>query len=137
MLVPLLLAAVLVALSALHVFWAFGGRLATGTAIPEVEGRPAFRPSPAATLVVAAGLLLAAGIALSRGEVLWPSLPGSPAHWGAIAFGVVFVLRAIGEFRLVGFFKKVRDTPFARWDTRLFSPLSLSMGLAFLWIASR
>ena len=137
MLVPVLLATVLAALSALHVFWALGGRLAVGAAIPEVDGRPTFRPSPAATLVVAAGLLLAAGVALSRGAVIWPSFPGSPAHWAAIAFGVVFVLRAIGEFRLVGFFKRVRGTSFARWDTRLFSPLSLAMGLSFLWIASR
>lgn len=137
MLVPLLLAAVLLSLSALHVSWAFGGRLGSGTVIPEVNGRRALNPSPAATLVVAAGLLLAAGVALSRGAVIWPSLPGSPAHWGAIAFGVVFVLRAIGEFRLVGFFKRVRGTSFARWDTRLFSPLSLAMGLSFLWIASR
>ena len=35
----------------------------------------------------------------------------------------VFALRAVGDFRCVGFFKRVKDTPFAVWDSRLFSPL--------------
>jgi catechol 2,3-dioxygenase-like lactoylglutathione lyase family enzyme len=47
----------------------------------------------------------------------------------------VFLLRAVGDFRLVGFFKRVRGTPFARWDTRLFSPLCVALGLASLWVA--
>ena len=55
MLVPILLAAVLLSLSALHVSWAFGGQLGSGTVIPEVNGRRTLNPSPAATLVVAAG----------------------------------------------------------------------------------
>jgi hypothetical protein len=31
----------------------------------------------------------------------------------------------MGEFNYVGFFKKVKDTEFAKWDTKLFSPLCL------------
>jgi hypothetical protein len=59
--------------------------------------------------------------------------PNGPAD---VARGSVFVLRAIGEFRLVGFFKSVRGTPFAHWDTWLYSPLSLLIGLGALWLAS-
>ena len=42
--------------------------------------------------------------------------------------------RAIGEFRLVGFFKTVKGSLFARMDTLFFSPLCvlLSLGLASL-----
>jgi hypothetical protein len=42
----------------------------------------------------------------------------------------LFGARAIGERRYVGFFKRVRGTAFAWWDTRVFSPLSIG-GLLF------
>lgn len=42
---------------------------------------------------------------------------------------VVLFLRAIGDFRLVGFFKQIRDTRFARLDTILYSPLCLVMAI--------
>ena len=135
-LIPAALAAVLAVLSAIHVFWAAGGRLGTGGAVPEVSGRPAFTPSPALTLLVAAALALAALVALSRGQLLWPSLSGSFVHWAAVGLGAVFLLRAVGEFRLVGFFKRVRGTSFARWDDWLFSPLCLLIALGFFFVAT-
>jgi hypothetical protein len=48
---------------------------------------------------------------------------------------VLFGGRAIGERRYVGFFKRVRGTTFAWWDTRVFSPLcaALSLGYLLLW----
>jgi hypothetical protein len=49
--------------------------------------------------------------------------------------GLVFLVRAVGEFKLVGFFKRVRGTSFARWDTWLFSPLCLGISFAALWLA--
>jgi hypothetical protein len=36
----------------------------------------------------------------------------------------------MGDFYLVGFFKNVHGTPFAFWDTWLYSPISLGLGLA-------
>jgi hypothetical protein len=41
----------------------------------------------------------------------------------------------VGDLRLVGFFKRVRDTRFARRDTLFYSPLSLALGLALLGLA--
>ena len=134
--IPALLASTLCALGLLHVYWALGGGRGQGVSVPEVAGRPAFRPSRTATFGVGLGLFGAAGIALVRGGLLGPALPGSPAHWAAIALGLVFVARAVGEFRLVGFLKRVRGTPFARLDSWLYSPLSLLLGLGFLWIAT-
>jgi hypothetical protein len=42
--------------------------------------------------------------------------------------------RAIGEFKYVGFFKRVRGSRFARRDTLLYSPLCLwlAAGVAFV-----
>lgn len=55
-------AAVLVLLSAIHIYWAFGGESATTATVPTVDGRPRITPSTAATLVVALLFALAAGL---------------------------------------------------------------------------
>ena len=43
------------------------------------------------------------------------------------------------EFRSFGFFKRVRGTEFAWWDTRVYSPLciAISAGYALLWSFAR
>jgi Protein of unknown function (DUF3995) len=128
------LGAVLFALALLHLWWATG-RLGASVVIPKVRGRPAFTPSRRSTLIVATLLLAATTIALSQGQVLPDFLPRAPLRWAAMAAGTVFLLRALGEFRLIGFFKRVRNTDFARWDTWCFSPLSASMGSAFWYLA--
>ncbi len=122
-------------LGALHVFWALGGQLGVGLAIPEVDGRRAFSPSAAATFVVAFALFAASVIALGRAGVLRSLVPARLFKWPVILMGLVFLGRAVGEFRLMGFFKRVRGTSFARWDTWLFSPLCLGLSLASLWLA--
>ncbi|MGH7684711.1 MAG: DUF3995 domain-containing protein, partial [Vulcanimicrobiaceae bacterium] len=58
--VAIVMAATFGSLALLHVFWALGGQRGTSAAIPEVNGRPAFVPSPVLTLVVAALLALCA-----------------------------------------------------------------------------
>lgn len=42
--------------------------------------------------------------------------------------GILFLLRAIGERRYVGIFKRVRGTPFAKNDDRVFVPLCIFVG---------
>ena len=55
----------------------------------------------------------------------------------AYLLALVFLLRAVGEFRYVGFFKTMGDEPFRSWDTWLFSPLCLAIALAAFVVASR
>jgi len=136
LLMPALLAATLLFLAGLHFYWAAGGEWGKRVALPEVQGRAAFLPSPLMTVAVALALMGAAGVAILRGCVRFASFPGSAAHWASIALGGVFLFRAIGEFRLVGFFKRVQGTAFATWDTWLFSPLCLLLALAFFFIAA-
>ena len=45
------------------------------------------------------------------------------------------MVRAVGDFRYVGFFKSLGDDPFCSWDTWLFSPLCLAIALAALTVA--
>ena len=111
------LATILVALSALHVYWALGGHWGIAYIIPTIDDRRAINPSPLATWFVAAHLAFAA----------WLVATGTLTGLAPWVLCLIFTLRAIGEFRLVGFFKTIKGTDFARWDTRLYSPLCLLM----------
>ena len=117
-------AAVFALLAGLHFYWAAFGTGKNSAAIPEVNGAPAFKPSKAATAAVGMALLGVAAIVL---------LDVKPLLACAAA---VLVLRAIGDFRLVGFFKRVRGSKFARMDTLLYSPLCLALGAALAALAS-
>ncbi|MBK9087744.1 MAG: DUF3995 domain-containing protein [Holophagales bacterium] len=130
------LASVLAFLSGLHIYWAFGGRWGWGAAIPQVDGRPAFTPSRPATLVVALGLAAAAVLPLVRTGAFPFPVPPWLSQWSAVFLAFIFFIRAVGDFRLVGFFKRVRGTPFAIWDTRLFSPLCLLLAAGFARVAA-
>jgi len=132
--VAIALAVVLFVLAMFHVWWAAGDRRGDSVAVPKVAGRPAFVPGRRATLVVAALLLSAAAVALAQGQLALAFLPRTPLSWAAMAAGSAFLLRALGEFRLVGFFKRVRDSDFARWDTWCFSPLCVAIGSAFWYL---
>jgi len=119
-----LTAAVFGFLALLHFYWAIGGVHANSAAIPQVDGVPAFRPSRAATAAVGVVLLGTAAIVLMHVELL---IAGAAA---------VLIRRAIGDFRLVGFFKRPNNSRFARMDTRYYSPLCLALGAALVAIAA-
>ncbi|WP_416145629.1 DUF3995 domain-containing protein [Paenibacillus polymyxa] len=54
--------------------------------------------------------------------------------YGAGLLSCVFILRSIGDFKWVGFFKRKKGTFFAKWDTVLYSPLCFLLGTAILII---
>ncbi len=124
-------------LSALHVFWAAGGRTGGGAAIPRQGGEALFRPSPLGTLAVALALAAAAvAVAAAAG---WRGA-GRARRAGRVltaTIGVLFLLRAAGDFRYVGFFKSAGEEPFRSWDTWLFSPLCLGIAAAAFLVARR
>ena len=130
------LAAILALLSLLHVYWAVRGTGGTGSAaLPERDGKPLFVPGPASSLAVAALLAAAAGIVLQRAGVGPQWLPDRLNRIGVWTVAAVFLLRAMGDFRYVGFFKRVRGTRFATLDTFLYSPITLMLGAGTAVIA--
>lgn len=102
-----------------HFYWAVGGSTGAQVVIPQREGVPAFEPGAWLTAAVDVCLL---GFAALAGWV-WSGDAPTWARWLLAAALVVFVLRAIGDGRQVGFSKSDHDSPFARWDDRLFTPL--------------
>lgn len=131
-----IVAGVLIVLSLIHVYWGTGGQAGIAVVVPEVNGRRVFTPLPWATGFVAAALLVAALVVLGRLHVWGNSIPAWLFHWGTWGLAGVFLLRAVGDFRLAGFAKRVHNTPFARWDTLLFSPLCLLLGLALVLVSA-
>src|SRR5215218_6016164 len=99
-----LTACVFAVLALIHVYWAAGGSLGHAAAVPTGAGGGArlFHPTRAGTLVVAAGLLLAALVVLGRLGVWAAPLPGWVFVWGSWVIALLFLARAVGEFRYVG-----------------------------------
>jgi hypothetical protein len=133
---PVVIALIIVfcALALVHVYWALGGRALKAAAIPQVEGKRAFNPSRLGTLAVACALVAAAAlVALDAGLL---TLPLPPSFIRTFVFVLAFVLfaRAIGDFRLVGFFKRVHASHFARLDTLVYSPLCLVVAAGVFYV---
>ncbi|MDQ0876332.1 fatty acid desaturase [Paenibacillus sp. V4I3] len=119
----------------LHVFWAFGGKWGSKVAIPSTSGsrEQTFIPGSIATLIVAILLFSGALLLAIHGHLL-PTLPSSPwVQWGCWVCVFVFGLRAIGDFKYVGIFKRVKQTRFATYDTFLFTPLCLWLCFTFYY----
>jgi Protein of unknown function (DUF3995) len=127
---------ILLFLSGLHAYWGFGGTWGADQAIPsDLKGKKIFIPGVAATIIVATVLLAMALLLFLTISDNAGFLP----HWltltGLFSMSVIFTLRAIGEFRYVGFFKSLKGTGFAEMDTRFYSPLCLYLGITILWLA--
>ena len=117
-------------LSLFHWYWLFGGQWGLDSVIPTKEDLSNLPAIPKfATLVVAVGLgIFGISYLLKTGliNVQIPNWVHVYVHWFIPS---IFILRAIGEFNYVGLFKKVRNTKFAKADTRIFVPLCLFIGI--------
>ena len=138
MMLALLLATILTFLGALHIYWVLGGRWGSAAVIPTLSHEASnqnktetalFKPPPVATLTVAAALLIAALLVLLRADLIDVPLLEGVARVAVWFLAFVFLLRSIGDFRYLGFFKRVHDTRFAQMDSRYYSPLCLVLAL--------
>jgi hypothetical protein len=85
------------------------------------------------TLLVAVGLFLLGWLTLALVHAV-PAPLRADWLWGAGALAAgVFAARTIGDFHLTGLFKRVRDTPFARWDDLLYTPLCFALSAALMF----
>ena len=117
-------------ISAIHFYWLLGGKWAIDAAIPtSKDKKSAFRPSIFATLIVASGLLFMALLHLDKVGVIILPLPTWMDTYTLKIVAFIFLIRAIGEFHYIGFFKKIKDSKFARLDTRFYSPLCLLLSI--------
>lgn len=117
-------------ISAIHFYWLLGGRWGADAALPtSTDGKKALNPRIVETLAVALGLLFMALLHLDKVGLIELNLPLWVDTYALKIIAFIFLIRAIGEFRYVGFFKKIKNTKFARLDIRFYSPLCLLLSL--------
>ena len=104
-------------------------------AVPSVEGKALFLPSRRATVVVGVVLLLFAGLIAATDGLVSVSIPHVALSWLSFALAAGLLARAVGEFKYVGFFKRVRGTKFATLDTLVYSPLCLLLAAGVALVA--
>ena len=123
-------------ISAIHFYWLFGGKWGADAALPTgKDGGLALKPGIFETLIVAAGLLFMTLLHIDKAGLIALNLPSWIDDYALKIIAFIFLIRAIGEFRYVGFFKKIKSTTFGRLDTRFYSPLCLLLSLNALLTA--
>ena len=125
-----MIASIFGGLALLHVYWALGGVRGFIAALPTKGDTPLFMPTPTITILVAITLFVGCALVLANTGYLGDGIPIWLLRVGIWAMAAVLLLRALGDFRYVGVFKRVRDTAFARRDTRYFSPLCFFLAIS-------
>ena len=130
---PVVLASLFALLACWHFRMALNGT-ATKSAVPSVNGKPLFVPSKRATIFVGLALVCCCALILARGGLVGRGLPQEVLETMCTCLWVGLAIRAIGDFRYVGFFKSVKGTPFAQFDTIVYSPLCLLLSVGVMWV---
>jgi glucan phosphoethanolaminetransferase (alkaline phosphatase superfamily) len=124
--VSLILFLIFLFLSAIHFYWGFGGKWGKNVVIPtSAENSKVFSPGLLLTFIVAFGLLIVGAFILVKAKFLNVSIPYFLDKSGLWIIAFLFIARAIGEFKYLGFFKKIRSTKFGQNDTKYYSPLCM------------
>ncbi|MFM7021758.1 MAG: DUF3995 domain-containing protein [Flavobacteriales bacterium] len=117
-------------LSGLHFYWGFGGRWGGEASVPTKEnGEKALMPKPVDCFVVALALWAFGFFVMVKIEMFEMSLPKWMLYNLLWFISALFIIRAIGDFKYIGFFKKIKTTRFGVMDTKYYSPLCLLIGI--------
>ena len=115
-----------------HFYWAFGGKIGLDRAIPTKDGKALLNPGKVITIIVGLIILGFAWVAyLLYFKDLSSISYGKQIIYAGWFLSGIFIVRAIGDFHTVGFFKKINSTKFAEFDTKYFTPLILFWGVVF------
>ncbi|HNP19602.1 MAG TPA: DUF3995 domain-containing protein [Fulvivirga sp.] len=126
---------ILLLLSVLHFYWALGGKWAFAAALPtNEEGKRMLNPKKKDSLIVGFGLLMFAVFYFIKTDLILFPLPQWIIQYFGWVIAVIFILRSVGDFKYIGFFKKIRTTPFGKNDSKYYSPLCLFIGMVAVLI---
>lgn len=141
LLIPVTINSVIfILLSVLHFYWAFGGKLWYDDVLPtSSDGLQKMNPGTTAGLIIAFGLLFFATITAGNQGLFDRYIKRTYVRYGTLSIAILFFLRAIGDFKFIGFFKTIKWTRFGINDTQIFSPLCLFIALlsVLIFIFSR
>lgn len=118
--------AILKILSILHFHWALGGSYGFDKSLPTNEkGERVLNPKRLDSAVVGIGLLKFAFVFMIKSNLIQILLPSIIMDYALWLIVIIFLLRAIGDFKYVGFFKKIRNTEFSKMDSKFYAPVCL------------
>ena len=122
--------AIFTVLGIIHFSWAFGGTWGLEKTLPTNEsGERVLNPKNIDSAIVGFGLTFFGLFYLLKSGFLQLPIPVWVMTYGGWIIPGIFIFRAIGDFKYVGFFKKIKNTPFGKADLNFFSPLCLFIGL--------
>jgi hypothetical protein len=131
--ISIVLVFILFALGGIHFYWAIGGKWAFDNSLPQKEnGEKVLNPKAIDCLIVSLMLFAFGLLVLIKSKIILFNLPTWLNHYGLYILAFLFILRAIGDFKYVGFSKKIKQTPFGSLDTKIYSPLCLLIGILLL-----
>jgi len=129
-LLGLLVSVIFFFLSAIHLNWVFGGTWGFDNVLPtNTHGQRVLNPRKLDSAIIGLGLGLIGCFYLMKSGLT----PMVLSYWIDTLLGwvvpILFLVRSIGDFKYIGFFKKVTSTKFARQDSKFYSPLSFMLSL--------
>ena len=117
-------------LAMIHFYWALGGKWGFESSLPSNEqGIRILAPKTIDSVIVGTILLLFGFFYLFSLILLKNKILILIRNIGLWIIPMIFVLRAVGDFKYVGFLKQIKGTVFANLDTIFYSPLCLIIGL--------
>lgn len=126
----ILISIVLIILAILHFFWALFGIKEPASVIPTPIGSKQVK-TPNKIMAALVGVILL-GFAFVFINKIINYVDFRWLRYVSIGIGVIFIVRAFGDFKYVGFFKTAKNSKFSALDTRYYSPLCLLMGILVL-----
>jgi len=133
--ITFLCVAILLFGSAFHFYWGFGGRAGYEASIPRrISGERLFTPPNWGAHLVGLVLVAASWLVLAVAHLASFPLPLTWVRWLVLLMAVGFIIRGLWAPPYGGLFKSVRNSAFAHYDTVLYSPLFLVLGLGLLYV---
>ncbi|WP_240740184.1 DUF3995 domain-containing protein [Flagellimonas allohymeniacidonis] len=114
----------------LHFYWAIFGIKDPERVVPAI-GTDQRVKTPGKLAATFVGLvLLGFALVFLNKVILYLNFPWLSNI--SIGIAIIFLVRALGDFKYVGFFKTSKNSKFSALDTRYYSPLCLLMGILIL-----
>lgn len=122
-------------LAVIHFNWAFGGVWGFDNALPTNEDdKKVLNPRKIDSALIGIALTAFGIFYLANTDLISLKIPTWIKSSSSWIVPIVFLARAIGDTKYIGFFKKIKTTKFAKLDTKYYSPLCLLLGLITLAI---
>jgi hypothetical protein len=130
MILSILLSLILICLGIIHFNWVIGGKYGFSESLPTKEnGERVLNPKKIDSAIVGIGLIAFGLFYTLQLDLINYNLPEWTLKYVGWIIPAIFILRSIGEFKYIGFFKRIKQTDFGKLDTKFFSPLCLVIGV--------